>query len=113
MSLMIMETVIKLFMMRLAYAEPETTLPPETCFTTEELEFLEHQIKYLEGKTEKQKNPFKTKDLKRYVWALARLGGWKGYESKRHPGITTLWIGLNQFKTAMNGWKIYRDVSTR
>lgn len=113
MSLMIMETVIKLFLMRLAYAEPETPLAPGTCFTPEELEFLEHQIVRLEGKTEKQKNPFKSKDLKRYVWALARLGGWKGYESKRHPGITTLWIGLKQFKAAMQGWSIHRDVSTR
>lgn len=113
MSLMIMETIIKLFLMRIAYAEPETPLPPETCFTPEEQEFLEHQITYLEGKTEKQKNPFKSKDLKRYVWALARLGGWKGYESNRHPGITTLWIGLNQFKAAMQGWSIHRDVSTR
>lgn len=113
MSLMIMETVIKLFLMRLAYAEPETPISPDTCFTPDEQEFLEHQITYLEGKTEKQKNPFKSKDLKRYVWALARLGGWKGYESKRHPGITTLWIGLKQFKAAMQGWNIHRDVSTR
>ncbi|MDP2414315.1 hypothetical protein [Daejeonella sp.] len=46
----------------------------------------------LQGRTEKQKNPYSTKDLKRYAWVLARLGGWKGYESKRTPGITTLWI---------------------
>jgi hypothetical protein len=113
MCLLIMEVIIKLFLMRLAYAEPEITLSAATCFTEEEQEFLEHQVTYLEGKTEKQKNPYKTKDLKRYVWAIARLGGWKGYESKRHPGITTLWTGLKYFKAALQGWEISRNVSTR
>jgi hypothetical protein len=113
MCLMIMEVIIKLFLMRLAYAEPETDIDANTCFSEPEQEFLEHQINKLEGKTEKQKNPYKHKDLKRYVWAIARLGGWKGYEYKRHPGITTLWIGLQFFKASMNGWEIKRNVSTR
>jgi hypothetical protein len=111
--LMIMETAIKLFLMRLAYAHPETELPAESCFNKEEQEFLEHQIADLEGKTAKQKNPYKQKDLKRYVWAISRLGGWKGYESGRHPGITALSIGLKHFKAAFEGWRIHRDVSTR
>jgi hypothetical protein len=108
-----MEVIIKLFLMRLAYAEPEVGLSADTCFSKDEQEFLEHQIIGLEGKTEKQKNPYKTKDLKRYVWAIARLGGWKGYESKRHPGITTLWTGIKYFKASLQGWEIMRNVSTR
>src|SRR5699024_2991464 len=111
--LMIMETVIKLFLMRLAYARPETELNADSCFSPEEQAFLEHQITALEGKTDKQKNPYKERDLKRYTWAIARLGGWKGYESKRHPGITTLWIGLKHFKAAFEGWQLHKDVSTR
>ncbi len=113
MCLLIMEVIIKLFLMRLAYAEPEVELSADSCFTDEEQDFLEHQSTRLEGKTEKQKNPFKTKDLKRYVWVIARLGGWKGYESKRHPGITTLWIGLKYFKASYEGWQTFRNVSTR
>ncbi len=113
MSLLIMEVIIKIFLMRIAYAEPETSLDASSCFSTEEQEFLESQIIALEGKTEKQKNPYKTKDLKRYVWVIARLGGWKGYESKRHPGITTLWLGIKYFKERMQGWNIYRNVYTR
>ena len=112
-SLMIMEVVIKLFLMRLAYAEPELEIDADTCFDNEEQEFMEKQIPRLEGKTEKQKNPYKLKDLKRYVWVLARLGGWKGYESKRRPGITTLWIGLKYFRAAKEGWDTHKDVSTR
>ena len=111
--LLIMEVIIKLFLMRLAYSEPEVELSAATCFTEDEQEFLEHQITRLEGKTEKQRNPYKANDLKRYTWAIARLGGWKGYESKRHPGITTLWIGLKHFKAAFEGWEIMRNVSTR
>lgn len=113
MCLLIMEVVIKLFLMRLAYAEPEVDLSAGSCFSQEEQAFLEHQIEQLEGKTQKQKNPYSHKDLKRYVWAIARLGGWKGYESKRHPGITTLWIGLKHFKAAYQGWILHRNVSTR
>ena len=113
MCLLIMETIIKLFLMRMAYEEPEMKLEADVCFNTEEQELMEHQIKRLEGKTEKQKNPFKQKDLKRYVWVIARLGGWKGYESKRHPGLTTLLTGLKYFKAEWQGWQLYRNVSTR
>lgn len=112
-TLLMMETIIKLFLMRLAYAEPEIDINANSCFSDEEQEFLELQIERLEGKTEKQKNPYKSKDLKRYVWAIARLGGWKGYEYKRHPGITTLWIGLRDFNVAMQGWLLARNVSAR
>lgn len=111
-SLMIMEVCIKLFLMRLAYAQPEQELEASSCFNIQEQRFLEQYISKLEGKTEKQKNPY-NKGLKRYVWVIARLGGWKGYESKRHPGITTLWIGLSRFKDAMEGWLLTKDVSTR
>ena len=85
-----MEVIIKLFLMRLAYAEPETELCASDCFTADEQEFLEHQITHPKGKTAKQKNPYKTKDLKRYTWAIARRGGWEVYEHKRNSGITTL-----------------------
>lgn len=112
-SLMIMEVVIKLFLMRLAYAEPELAIGADTCFSQDEQEFMEQQISRLEGRTQKQKNPYNNKDLKRYVWVLARLGGWKGYESNRTPGITTLWIGLKYFRAAKEGWDTHRNVSTR
>lgn len=113
MSLLIMEVIIKIFLLRLAYNEPEIELEPGSCFTHEEQECLEQQIKSLEGKTEKQKNPFKNKDLKRYAWAIARIGGWKGYLSERKPGITTFWNGMKYFKSIMQGWELHRNVSTR
>ena len=67
----------------------------------------------MEGKTEKQKNKYKAISLKRYVWTIARLGGWKGYDSERPPGITTLWIGLQKLNEIKTGWLLQRNVSTR
>lgn len=100
--LLILETIIKLFIMQIAYASEEET-EPRSCFSEEAIECLELQITQLEGKTEKLKNPCKSSDVKRYIWAIARLGGWKGYLSERKPGITTFWIGLQKFNSVMQG----------
>lgn len=110
--LMMLETIIKLFIMQIAYATEEET-DPRSCFSEQEIECLEIQIKQLEGKTEKLKNPYKSSDLKRYIWVIARLGGWKGYLSERKPGITTFWIGLQKFTAIMQGWILFKDVSRR
>jgi hypothetical protein len=111
-TLMMLETIIKLFIMQIAYNTEEET-EPRSCFSEQEIECLEIQIQQLEGKTEKLKNPYKPSDLKRYIWAIARLGGWKGYLSERKPGITTFWIGLQKFTAIMQGWILFRDVSRR
>lgn len=110
--LMMLETIVKLFIMQIAYATEEET-NPRSCFSEHEIECLEYQIEQLEGKTEKLKNPYKSSDLKRYIWAIARLGGWKGYLSQRKPGITTFWLGLQKFNAIMQGWILFRDVSRR
>ena len=111
-SLMMLETIIKLFIMQIAYATEEET-EPRSCFSEEEIQCLEVQIAHLEGKTQKLKNPYKSTDLKRYIWAIARLGGWKGYRCERKPGITTFWRGLQKFTAIMQGWILFRDVSRR
>jgi len=111
-TLMMLETIIKLFIMQIAYDTEEET-EPRSCFSQEEIECLDVQIQQLEGKTEKLKNPYKPSDLKRYIWVIARLGGWKGYLSERRPGITTFWIGLQKFSVIMQGWLLFKDVSRR
>lgn len=110
--LMMLETIIKLFIMQIAYNIDEET-DPRSCFSEQEIECLEVQIKQLEGNSRKLKNPYKPSELKRYIWAIARLGGWKGYLSQRKPGITTFWIGLQKFSNIMKGWALFRNVSTR
>jgi len=112
--LLILDTIIKLFIMHIAYSIPEEDgLPPDSCFTAEEQQCLELVTENMEGKTEKQKNKYKPTSLKRYVWTIARLGGWKGYSSERPPGITTLWIGIQKFDGIKKGWLLQRNVSTR
>jgi len=112
-SLLMMETIVKLFLMQIAYNCPEEEIESGSCFSEDEIKCLEYQIIALEGNTEKLKNPHLGKDLKRYVWAIARLGGWKGYASERKPGITTFWIGMQKFTSIMQGWQLFHDVSRR
>lgn len=111
--LLMLETIIKLFLMQIAYALPEEELKPQSCFSEQEIECMENQMPQLEGKTEKLKNPYTTSDLKRYIWVIGRLGGWKGYSSERPPGITTFWIGLQKLTAIMQGWMLFRNVSKR
>lgn len=111
-TLMMLETIVKLFIMQIAY-NAEEEVNPRSCFSQQEIECLEIQIEQLEGKTEKLKNPYKPSDLKRYIWAIARLGGWKGYLSERKPGITTFWIGLQKFSAILQGYTLFKDVSRR
>lgn len=64
--LMMLETIIKLFIMQIAYSSKEE-IEPRSCFTENEIECLEFQIQQLEGKIEKLKNPYTSSDLKRYM----------------------------------------------
>lgn len=110
--LLMMETIVKLFIMQIAYSSEEE-IPPSCCFSKEQSQCMELQMRKLEGNTEKLKNPYKPYDLKRYIWVIARLGGWKGYLSERKPGITTFWIGLKKFSDLFEGFKLFKDMSKR
>ncbi|MBD0296673.1 MAG: hypothetical protein ICV84_15980 [Flavisolibacter sp.] len=61
----------------------------------------------------KIKNPYTPTDLKRCIWVIARLGGWKGYRSQRKPRITAFWIGLQKLTAIMQGWMLFRHLSKR
>ncbi|HTE11588.1 MAG TPA: IS4 family transposase [Chitinophagaceae bacterium] len=112
--LLMLDAIIKIFQMRIAWDEPEDeNLSAGICFSEPEMECVAMQSKNMEGKTEKLKNPYKKSTLQYATWVIARLGGWKGYASERKPGITTLWIGLEKFYDTYNGWMMGKDVSTR
>jgi hypothetical protein len=114
-AIMIMDVIIKLMQMRIAYNEPEgePTIPVETVFNMEERQCLAEITKKYEGKTHKLKNPYSNNTLKWAVWTIARLGGWKGYKSQRPPGMTTLQIGLGKLYEIFNGWELQKNVCTR
>ncbi len=112
--LLTLDAILKIFQMRIAYeTDEEGSLPAGICFEKAEVACLEMQCKRLEGKTQKQKNPYPANSLRYATWVIARMGGWKGYASERKPGMTTLWIGVEKFYDTFNGFMIAKDVYTR
>jgi hypothetical protein len=66
--------------------EGATEQEPSLVFSEEQLACMEDLLVKIEGKTEKQKNPWPKHNLAWASWMIARLGGWKGYTSQRPPG---------------------------
>ena len=59
----------------------------------------------LEGRTQKQQNPYPLGTLPWATWLIARLGGWSGYRSQTPPGMPTFVHGLQRFEAIFIGWK--------
>jgi hypothetical protein len=113
-TIMIMDTIVKLFQMQYAYSIAEgEQIDATVCFDEKEVQCFTAVNPKMEGKTDKQKNPYKPKSLAWATWILARLGGWKGYQSQRPPGITTWFNGLKKFYALFEGWNLQIDVGTR
>ena len=113
-SLMLLDTIIKLFQMSIAYGMEEGECPETaTMFDDEEIACLDSINKKVQGKTEKQSNPFPPQKLAWAFWILARLGGWKGYASQRKPGFNTLINGIDKFYTIYQGYSLQKDVGTQ
>lgn len=66
--------------------------------------------KQFQGNTNKQLNPHTSSSLAWATWIIARLGGWKGYESQRPPGLITLKYGLEKFDTMYQGLIMFKNV---
>ena len=76
-------------------------------FGQEEQQVLQQLNERLQGKTEKQKNPFPKDRLSWASWIIARLGGWKGYQSQKPPGPITMKNGLEKFAIYMEAFKLF------
>ncbi len=70
-------------------------------FGKDEQLILEELETKLEGETDKSKNPHDRKTLAWAAWIIARLGGWKGYQSQRPPGPTIMARGLEKLNMAI------------
>lgn len=113
-TLMAIDTAIKLFQFRIAReVEEGETVESISSFSADEFNCLAAIGSEMEGKTEKQKNPYQKHTVMWVMWILARLGGWKGYQSQRKPGLTTILEGLARFYNVYRGWAIGKDVCTR
>ena len=79
-------------------------------FSAAEVEVLQRILPTLEGKTEKQKNPYSSNSLAHAAWIVARLGGWKGYASEAKPGPITMLRGLQRLEAICHGWELAREM---
>lgn len=70
-------------------------------FEPDDLPVLEALSTSLQGKTARQKNPYKKGSLAFAAWVIARLGGWDGYYGK--PGPKTMRMGLEAFQSIKYG----------
>ena len=60
----------------------------------------------LAGRTERQQNPYQQQALGYGAGLIARLGGWKGYQSQRPPGVIMIKRGLQRFETIFPGFSL-------
>jgi hypothetical protein len=97
---------VKIIQLTLA-RDGNTVRPISDVFSESEIECMTHLERKLEGKTVKQKNPYKKNSLSWASWIIARLGGWKGYASERKPGPITMKSGLQHFTRLFEGWQLH------
>ena len=96
--------------MQLIQARNRTDCQPiEEVFDQQEQQVLQQVNERLQGKTEKQKNPFPQHRLSWAAWIIARLGGWKGYQSQKPPGPITIKIGLEKFAIYMEAFALFNS----
>lgn len=114
-SIIAMDTSLKVFQVMYCreIIEEGETLETICSFSEHEFECLSMLNQKLQGKTEKQKNPFQDKSTAWAVWIFSRLGGWKGYSSQRKPGATTILLGMTKFYQIYSGYALSVDVCTR
>lgn len=111
---MILNAALRVMQLLLAYNN-EQSQPIAEVFDKAEVTCLEGLNRTLQGDTEKSKNKHDPTRLSWATWILARLGGWKNYNSKRPPGPIVLKRGLDKFASIFQGWKLallmQKDVS--
>lgn len=90
--------------------QDQTGISAEIMFTEAQVELLKILVPQYEGKTEKQKNPYKQKTLAWAAWTIARMGGWKGYACESPPGNKTFKWGLDRFDAAYEGFIVAKKM---
>jgi hypothetical protein len=84
--------------------------PAERVFDETQIEVLHALQSKLQGRTSKQKNPYRPGTLAWASWTVARLGGWTGYQSDRSTGPITMRDGLERFNGLVQGYELARNV---
>lgn len=113
-TIMALNAALRVMQLLLAYNN-EQSQPIEQVFDKKEIGCLESVNKKLQGDTEKTKNKNNPETLSWATWIIAKLGGWKNYDSKRPPGPIILKRGVDKFASIYEGWQLalnpHKDVS--
>ena len=109
-AIIALNCALQTMQLTLARSDQKQERPLTDVFTEDESVLLNILLPSLEGKTEKQKNPYQKGKLAWASWIIARLGGWKGYASERPPGPITMCGGQQEFASLYRGWRLARDV---
>lgn len=104
-TVMALSAALRVMQLLLAY-DNEGSQPLEQVFDTGEIKCLAQVNTKLQGETEKSKNKNDPTKLSWATWIIARLGGWKNYNSKRPPGPIILKRGLDKFASIYEGWSL-------
>lgn len=84
--------------------------PAAILFTDLQIQLLNILLKVVEGKTQKQKNPYKQNSIAWAAWIIARLAGWSGYASHGRAGYITIKRGYKDFMSKHEFFEAIRDV---
>jgi IS4 transposase len=92
-----LQAALQIMIIKIAYDQKREDCSAKIAFTDKQILFLKILQPTLEGKTEKQKNPFFKNSLAWAAWIIAKLGKWGGYTSQGPPGYITMKNGLDIF----------------
>jgi IS4 transposase len=92
-----LQAALQIMIIKIAYDQKREDCSAKVVFTDKQIVFLKILQPTLEGKTEKQKNPFLKNSLAWASWIIAKLGKWGGYTSQGPPGYITMKNGLDIF----------------
>lgn len=104
-TIMLLSAALRVMQLLLSYKKADSQ-PVRQVFSEKEIECLNAVNDTLQGETEKSKNINNPDRLAWATWIIARLGGWKNYNSKRPPGPIILKKGLDRFANMYQGWKL-------
>jgi hypothetical protein len=108
---LVMALQVALTTMTLKMAYDKNHLAKATIvFDQDEIKFIQLLNPTLEGRTQKQKNPFNKDTIAYCSWVLARLCGWSGYASQDRPGYITIKQGLDKFRMKYEGFAMAMNI---
>ena len=105
---LVLESALQVMRMKLAL-DGQHLHTAELIFSKKQILFLSILLKTVEGKTEKQKNPYPEKTIAWAAWIIARLGKWTGYKAHGPPGYMTIKNGFETFNIQYKIFEILNE----